>query len=189
MGSGRGSDQRSHAKSGVCFRPFALHGNPGRIPSSTGNAELRFVFRSSDGLPIRLDKVVRRAIRPAVEAIVLPWRGWHAFRRGLAPDLYAMGAPGKVVQRILRHSRPHVTKDRYIKVFDRTVLEAAENMQKRIAKIRSRPLKIRIVRKRKDDLNRPYGLRIIHSCERIHANDCCLLSSANDGEGRCVLYG
>jgi len=41
----------------------------------------------------------------------------------------------------------------------------------------------------KDDLNRLYGLSIIHACERIHANDRCLLSSANDGEGRCVLYG
>jgi hypothetical protein len=47
-----------------------------------------------------------------------------------------MGAPDKVVQRILRHSRPHVTKERYIKVFDRTILEAAEKMQKRIEELR-----------------------------------------------------
>ncbi len=48
----------------------------------------------------------------------------HAFRRGLASNLYAMGAQDKVVQRILRHSKPHVTRERYIKVFDRTVLDA-----------------------------------------------------------------
>jgi len=47
-----------------------------------------------------------------------------------------MGAPDKVVQRILRHSRPHVTKERYIKVFDRTVLEAVEKMQTRIAELK-----------------------------------------------------
>jgi hypothetical protein len=47
-----------------------------------------------------------------------------------------MGASDKVVQRILRHSRPHVTKERYIKVFDRTVLEAAEKMQKGIEELR-----------------------------------------------------
>src|SRR5437016_8302743 len=49
-----------------------------------------------------------------------------------------MRAPDKVLQRILRHSRPHVTKERYIyiKVFDRTVLEAAEKMQKRIEELR-----------------------------------------------------
>ena len=104
--------------------------------TSAGNPELGFVFRSNDGLPISLDKVVRRMIRPALEAIDLPWHGWHAFRRGLASNLYAMGASDKVVQRILRHSRPHVTKERYIKVFDRTVLEAAEKMQKRIEELR-----------------------------------------------------
>jgi hypothetical protein len=47
-----------------------------------------------------------------------------------------MGAPDKVVQRILRHSRPHVTKERYIKVFDRTLLEAAEKLQIRIEELR-----------------------------------------------------
>jgi integrase len=108
----------------------------GAYRRSTGNPELGFVFRSSDGLPISLDIVERRVIRPALEAIGLPWRGWHAFRRGLASNLYAMGAPDKVVQRILRHSRPHVTKERYIKVFDRTVLEAAEKLQIRIEELR-----------------------------------------------------
>ena len=103
---------------------------------SMGNSELGFVFRSSDGLPSNLDRVERRVIRPALEAIGLPWHGWHAFRRGLASNLYAMGAPDKVVQRILRHSRPHVTKERYIKVFDRTVLEAAEKLQIGIEELR-----------------------------------------------------
>ena len=103
---------------------------------STGNPELGFVFCSSDGLPISLDKIVQRVIRPALEGIHLPWHGWHAFRRGLASNLYAMGAPNKVVQRILRHSRPHVTKERYIKVFDRTLLEAAEKLQQRVEELR-----------------------------------------------------
>jgi hypothetical protein len=74
--------------------------------------------------------------QPALEAIDLPWHGWHAFRRGLASNLYAIGASDKVVQRILRHSRPHVTKERYIKVFDCSVLEATEKMQKRIEELR-----------------------------------------------------
>jgi Phage integrase family len=60
----------------------------------------------------------------------------HAFRRGLASNLYEMGAPDKVVQRVLRHSKPHVTKERYIKVFDRTVLEAVQKMQARIEELR-----------------------------------------------------
>lgn len=103
---------------------------------SIGGPEAGVVFHSGDRLPISPDKVARRVIRPALETIGLPWYGWHAFRRGLASNLYAMGAPDKVVQRILRHSRPHVTKERYIKVFDRTVLEAVEKMQTRIAELR-----------------------------------------------------
>lgn len=66
----------------------------------------------------------------------MPWYGWHAFRRGLASNLYAMGAQDKVVQRILRHSKPQDTRERYIKVFDRTVLEAVEKVQAQIEELR-----------------------------------------------------
>ena len=40
-----------------------------------------------------------------------------------------MGANDKIVQRILRHAKPHVTKERYIKAFDPAVLEAMQRMQ------------------------------------------------------------
>jgi len=103
---------------------------------SMGSPEAGVVFHSGDGLPICVDKVGRRVIRRALETTGLPWYGWHAFRRGLASNLYAMGAPDKVVQRILRHSKPHVTRERYIKVFDRTVLEAVEKVQARIEELR-----------------------------------------------------
>jgi hypothetical protein len=33
------------------------------------------------------------------------------------------------VQRILRHSRPHVTRDWYIKVFDHTVPQAMQKLE------------------------------------------------------------
>jgi hypothetical protein len=63
-------------------------------------------------------------IRPAVEAI-----GWGGFRRGIASNLYELGANEKIVQRILRHLQPHVTKGRYIKAFDPAVLEAMQRMR------------------------------------------------------------
>jgi integrase len=103
---------------------------------SVGNPETGVVFHSGNRLPINADKVGRRVIRPILKAIHLPWYGWHAFRRGLASNLYAMGAPDKVVQRILRHSKPHVTKEHYIKVFDRTMVEAVERMQAQIEELR-----------------------------------------------------
>jgi len=50
--------------------------------------------------------------------------------------------------------------------------------------------KILIVRERKGDLKRPKILGIIPSCDWLYSKDrCLLLSSANDGEGRCVLLG
>jgi integrase len=103
---------------------------------SMGSPEAGVVFHSGDGLPICVDKVGRRVIRRALETMGLPWYGWHAFRRGLASNLYEIGAQDKVVQRILRHSKPHVTRERYIKVFDRTVLDAVEKVQARIEELR-----------------------------------------------------
>jgi integrase len=103
---------------------------------SMGNPEVGAVFHTGDGLSICVDRVGRRVIRRALEDIRLPWYGWHAFRRGLASNLYEIGAQDKVVQRILRHSKPHVTRERYIKVFDRTVLDAVEKVQARIEELR-----------------------------------------------------
>jgi integrase len=108
----------------------------GEYRRSVGNPETGVVFHSGNRLPINADKVARRVIRPTLKAIHLPWYGWHAFRRGLASNLYAMGAPDEVVQRILRHSKPHVTKEHYIKVFDRTMVEAVERMQAQIEELR-----------------------------------------------------
>ena len=95
---------------------------------------LSVVFHSGNGLHLSVEKIGRRVIRRTLEDMHLPWYGWHAFRRGLASNLYALGAQDKVVQRI--HSKPHVTRERYIKVFDRTVLETVEKVQMRIEELR-----------------------------------------------------
>jgi len=80
-----------------------------RVPQEDGSSELKHISkhlgRSNDFSNIFAVErcralFVRRMIRPALEAIDLPWHWWHAFRRGLASNLYAMGASDKVVQRI-----------------------------------------------------------------------------------------
>jgi integrase len=91
------------------------------------------VFHDGSGRRMDLDKLAQRVIRPTVEAIGLPWYGWHGFRRGIASNLYALGASEKVVQRILRHAKAHVTKERYIKAFDPAVLEAMQRMEAAVA--------------------------------------------------------
>jgi integrase len=58
---------------------------------SMGSPEAGVVFHSGDGLPIFLDKVGRRVLRRALQAIHLPWYGCHASRRGLASNLYEIG--------------------------------------------------------------------------------------------------
>jgi integrase len=87
------------------------------------------VFHSGNGEPMDMDKLAQRVIRPAVEACGLPWYGWHGFRRGIASNLYELGANDKIVQRVLRHAKPHVTRERYIKAFDPAVMEAMQRMQ------------------------------------------------------------
>ena len=97
--------------------------------ASMGDPTTGAMFHNGSGKSMDMDKLAQRVIRPAVEAIGLPWFGWHGFRRGIASNLYQLGANEKIVQRILRHAKPHVTKDRYIKAFDPAVLEAMQRMQ------------------------------------------------------------
>ena len=97
--------------------------------ASMHNPKTGVMFHNGNGECLDTDKLAQRVIRPAVEAIGLPWYGWHGFRRGIASNLYELGANDKIVQRILRHANPHVTRERYIKAFDPAVLEAMQRMQ------------------------------------------------------------
>ena len=96
---------------------------------SIGNPATGVMFHSGDGNPMDLDKLAQQVIRPLVKSIGLEWYGWHGFRRGIASNLYELAADEKVVQRILRHAKSHVTKDRYIKAFDPAVLAAMRKLE------------------------------------------------------------
>ena len=96
---------------------------------SMGDPAAGVMFHSGDGTPMDLDKLAQRVIRPLMKSIAMDWYGWHGFRRGIASNLYELGADEKVVQRILRHAKSHVTKDRYIKVFDPAVLAAMRSLE------------------------------------------------------------
>src|SRR5215469_18367012 len=96
-----------------------------------GNPQTGVMFHSGDSRPLDLDKLAQRVIRPVIKikSIALDRYGWHGFRRGIAPNLYDLAADEKLVQRILRHAKPHVTKERYIKTFDPTVLAAMRKLE------------------------------------------------------------
>jgi integrase len=97
--------------------------------SSMGNPTTGVMFHSGEGRPMDLDKLAQHVIRPIVTKLGLEWYGWHGFRRGIASNLYELGADEKIVQRVLRHAKSHVTKDRYIKAFDPAVLAAMKKLE------------------------------------------------------------
>jgi len=79
---------------------------------TTGNG---YIFHGTTGKPLRLENVLRRDIKPALDKAKLEWYGWHAFRRGLATNLYQLQAPDKTVQAILRHANVSTTMAYYVK--------------------------------------------------------------------------
>lgn len=122
-----GPKTRASGQSVPVIRHLAEILNAHRV--SMGNPATGVMFHSGDGNPMDLDKLAQRVIRPLVRSIGLGWYGWHGFRRGIASNLYELGAGEKVVQRILRHAKSHVTKDRYIKAFDPAVLAAMRKLE------------------------------------------------------------
>lgn len=96
--------------------------------SSMGNPQSGVMFHSGAGQHMDFDKLARR-VRPVVESLKIDWYGWHGFRRGIASNLYELGADEKIVRRILRHAKSHVTKDRYIKAFDPAVVAAMKKLE------------------------------------------------------------
>jgi integrase len=73
-----------------------------------------FIFAGSTGQPLRIENVLRRDMRPALDKKKLEWKGWHAFRRGLGTNLNQLGADPKTIQAILRHSQLSTTMDVYV---------------------------------------------------------------------------
>ncbi|MFZ1973859.1 MAG: tyrosine-type recombinase/integrase [Candidatus Acidiferrales bacterium] len=87
------------------------------------------------GGPLNMANLARRVIKPNIEQCIkcqksrakhaeanhdfvlnpdCTWKGWHALRRGLASNLYALGVPPKVIQSILRHSDVKLTMQYYV---------------------------------------------------------------------------
>jgi hypothetical protein len=71
---------------------------------------------------------MRYHLRKAFKAAGSEWRGFYAFRRGLASELFARGAEDLDVSHVLRHSKVIVTRDSYIKRFDSRVLDAMNTL-------------------------------------------------------------
>jgi integrase len=115
-----------------------------------GNPQSGPIFANAVGKPLSLTSVVNRAILPALnrcehcakgepahvradhsykrDECIPVWRGWHAARRGLGSNLYRLGVPEIVIQRILRHANVSTTASYYIK-------SAADDVRNAMAKL------------------------------------------------------
>jgi hypothetical protein len=56
-----------------------------------------------------------RTASPSLQKANLAWRGWHAFRRGLATNLHRLEVSDKVIQQILRHPNVSTTMNIYVR--------------------------------------------------------------------------
>src|SRR5215831_19471851 len=92
-----------------------------------------WMFPNTIGGALDLDNLADRVIKPVLEANGLKWKGWHAYRRGLATNLHEVGVPDKVIQAILRHEDVKTTQRSYIKTVPSVVTEAMKRLEQKIA--------------------------------------------------------
>lgn len=112
------------------------------------------IFQAGNGKPLNLDNLARRVIipmlsrcsvckklecdhKPEAHLFVrdksLPnWHGWHAFRRGLATNLHALGVDDKTIQAILRHSNVGLTMNVYVKSISESQVSAMDALSEKL---------------------------------------------------------
>jgi integrase len=126
---------------------------------SCGSPESGPMFANSEGQPMCLNNLTNRCIQPRLEFCKRcgksrhahrerhafdrdesrrMWRGWHAFRRGLATNLYRLGVPDKVIQAILRHSNLSTTMNVYVKSVEADSVKAMKALERVIVRLNVR---------------------------------------------------
>jgi integrase len=96
---------------------------PGRVVSHA---------RIIPGTPLHLDNLARRVLAPAFASKKIGWHGWHAFRRGLATNLHALGVEDKTIQAILRHSTLALTMNVYVKTIGESQSDALDSLSEKL---------------------------------------------------------
>lgn len=120
----------------------------------TGNRREGPIFANGAGNPLALGSLVNRVTLPALnrcqicgksisahqnakhpykrDSRIPEWHGWHAARRGLGSNLYRLGVPAMVIQRILRHANVSTTATYYIKTAAEDVKPAMDKLENNI---------------------------------------------------------
>jgi integrase len=91
-----------------------------------------FVFSNSISGPLDLDNVADRVIKPILNLNGMAWKGWHAYRRGLATNLKRLGVADTTIQAILRHENVSTTQSSYIKTVRPDVTAAMKRLESKL---------------------------------------------------------
>jgi hypothetical protein len=68
----------------------------------------------------------------------LEWKGWQAYRRGLATNLKRLGVQDTVIEAILRHENLARTQRFYIKTVREDVTTATKQFEEKFEAMRAR---------------------------------------------------
>jgi integrase len=119
-----------------------------------GNPSTGPLFPTSKSTPVSLNNILNDQILPTLRRCVhcgkafdkthighkyvrdesrLDWRGWHAFRRGLATNLHDLGVDDITIQRILRHSSVEVTRRAYIRTLPEQSVSAMARLENKLS--------------------------------------------------------
>lgn len=120
-----------------------------------GNPQTGPIFANQLGKPLAMVSLTNRFILPSLNVCehcgkpqtkhlkanhpfrrddrIPEWHGWHAARRGLGSNLYRLGVPDMVIQRILRHANVSTTTSYYIKTAAGDVRSAMDKLESHIA--------------------------------------------------------
>jgi integrase len=79
-----------------------------------------------------LHNLADRVIEPRFREKKLDWKGWHAYRRGLATNLHSLGVDDKTIQAILRHEDVATTQRSYIITPTSTTIDAMAKLEAKI---------------------------------------------------------
>ncbi len=110
--------------------------------------------------PVSPANVLRDVILPALRKAEIEWEGYHAFRRGLATNLRALGVDDLTISEILRHSDVDVTRQSYIKRVGERSVAAMGRLEDEIAGVERKPVQSVTARKegRTKDVVMPVGM-------------------------------
>lgn len=93
-----------------------------------------WVFPSERGTALSLDSVATRTIRPALDRAGVPWKGYHAGRRGLGTTLRALTGNSNAGRDVLGHSTTRVTELHYEHAMPEEALKGMRLLEEKAGK-------------------------------------------------------